>query len=53
MDIDIAQLIGSIGLPGAICLYTLMTLNKTLASNTRVLSAIAGKLGVNDKGDGQ
>lgn len=54
MDMDLTQLIGTVGLPGALAfalLYQLGTLKKSYDDNTKVLYQIAGLLRLAPKGD--
>lgn len=45
MELDIPQLISTIGLPGAICFYVLAFLRKSLDGNTAAINALAAKMG--------
>lgn len=47
MDLDIQQLVASIGVPGALCFYVLTMLKKTIDENTKALNLLAFKMGVN------
>jgi hypothetical protein len=50
---DITQLVGTVGIPGVICILLLRQngdLRKTIEANTQALYLIAGKLGVPVKG---
>lgn len=43
---DLATLISQVGFPIAVATYSLVTLNKTIKANTKVLVLIAEKLDV-------
>jgi hypothetical protein len=49
MNFDPTQLIGTIGVPGALCFFILKSYNdlrKSIDNNTKALYLMAGKLGV-------
>jgi hypothetical protein len=43
---DPTQIISQVGFPIGVAIYVLVVLNKTVAQNTKVMQAIALKLGV-------
>jgi hypothetical protein len=44
---DIQQLIATVGVPGALCFYVMMTLRKSVDANTKALYMLANKMGIN------
>lgn len=45
MELDIPQLVGTIGLPGALCFYVLAFVRKSLDANTAAINALAVQMG--------
>lgn len=45
MDFDFTQFISAVGLPGAICIYVLTSVNKTVAANTKAIVELTAKIG--------
>jgi len=48
MEMDILSAVSQVGFPIAVAVYALVKLNATIATNTKVLTVIATKLGLND-----
>jgi hypothetical protein len=50
MEDWVTQLIGTIGVPGAICFFVLTRLQTTIDQNTKVIAMLCAKMGVNENG---
>jgi hypothetical protein len=46
---DIIAIVSQVGFPIAVAVYALVKLNATIENNTKVLTVIATKLGLNDE----
>lgn len=49
MEFDVQTFVGTVGVPAAICFYTMMTLRKAVDANTKAVTILATKLGVDLK----
>lgn len=50
MEFDIVTVISQVGFPIAVATYSMVVLNKTIRENTKVVQALAVKLGVYENG---
>lgn len=45
MEFDFPAFISQVGFPGAICIYVLSVMNKTLSANTKAINDLTAKIG--------